>query len=89
MTDENGKPLDKTYLEHNLPENLAKSVERMKIVWKLIDADEKPSECDMDWCELNADINIAENNDDISSEQAWYLREKYLRMQKPDPHFLD
>ena len=36
------------------------------------------------WCELNADINAAEVNQEITPEQAWYLREKYLRMKKDD-----
>lgn len=39
---------------------------------------------DIYWCELNANINSAEVNGLISSEQAWYLREKYLRMQQSD-----
>ena len=39
---------------------------------------------DCDWCELNSNINIFEVEGIISSEQAWYLREKYLGMKKED-----
>ena len=34
--------------------------------------------------ELNADINSAEVGQEISTEQAWYLRETYLRMKRGD-----
>ena len=34
------------------------------------------------YCELQADINSAEVEGEISSEQAWYLRETYLRIQR-------
>lgn len=39
---------------------------------------------DLYWCELNADINFAEVEQQISTEQAEYLREKYLRMERRD-----
>ena len=39
---------------------------------------------DMCWSELNADINSAEVGQEISTEQAWYLRENYLRMKRGD-----
>ena len=32
--------------------------------------------------DLQASINIAEVEQIISAEQAWYLREKYLRMER-------
>lgn len=34
--------------------------------------------------ELNSEINVCEVDDIISSDQAWYLREKYLGMRKED-----
>ena len=37
---------------------------------------------DCDYCNLQSDINSAEVNQIISPEQAWYLREKYLRMER-------
>ncbi len=37
---------------------------------------------DIVWCDLNADINSAETEQDITHDQAQYLREKYLRMEE-------
>jgi hypothetical protein len=36
------------------------------------------------YCSLQADINSAEVDGLISSEQAWYLREEYLRIRRYD-----
>ena len=36
------------------------------------------------YCQLQADINVAEQENLISSDQAWYLREKYLGLKKED-----
>lgn len=52
--------------------------------WKLVDNGKKDYHWDLNWSELNADINSAEVEQEISSEQAWYLREKYLRMKRGD-----
>lgn len=49
-----------------------------------MDSGKKDYHWDLNWCELNADINCAEVEQEISSEQAWYLREKYLRLQRGD-----
>lgn len=76
-----GLPIDKSYLECNLPDLLIESIERMKIAWKKYDNGER-SDWDCDYCELQSNINIAEVEQLISSEQAWYLREKYLRMSR-------
>ena len=79
-----GMPTDETHFECGLPKNLAESLERMKKSWKIVDSGEKDYHWDICWCELNADINSAEVENLISSEQAWYLRRKYLRIEKPD-----
>lgn len=50
--------------------------------WKILDAGGTDMQWDMNWCELNADINAAEVEQEITPEQAWYLREKYLRMER-------
>ena len=50
--------------------------------WDRLDRGEKDLRWDCDYCNLQADINNAEVNQVISSEQAWYLREKYLRMER-------
>ena len=76
--DMNGKPVDSSYLECNLPVFLADSLSMFK------DALEKQQNgvavtlMDCYYCELQSDINSAEVNNIISSEQAWFLREKYL-----------
>ncbi|MFR1773448.1 MAG: hypothetical protein ACLSW7_13950 [Acutalibacteraceae bacterium] len=54
----------------------------MDAAWKKLDNGEKYLRWDCDYCNLQSDINIAETNGQISTEQAWYLREKYLRMER-------
>lgn len=81
---ETGLPKNKKYLECDLPPYLKTSLDRMIASWKNIDNGEKDYHWDMNWSELNADINFAENGQEISSEQAWYLRETYLRMKRGD-----
>ena len=36
------------------------------------------------YCELQADINAAEVDQMITSEQAWFLREKYLGLSRKE-----
>lgn len=81
--DENGIPLEKEYLECGLPEMLEASKQ------KFIEGEKKYKAggytlFDGDYCEFQSDINCAEVNGDISSEQAWYLREKYLGISRED-----
>lgn len=77
-----GKPKDNSYLEKGLPEYLSQSLAAMIEAWKIEDSGKKDLHFDIHWCDLNADINSAENGQEISSEQAWYLRKKYLRMEE-------
>ena len=77
-----GFPLDETHYECGLAKFLRESLERMKQSWTIIDRGEIDYHWDICWCELNADINSSEVNKLISSEQAWHLRYKYLRMRK-------
>ena len=79
-----GLPTDETHLECGLPEYLAESLENMKKSCEIIDSGKTDIHRDTCWCELTADINSAEVENLISSEQAWYLRCKYLRIEKPD-----
>lgn len=79
---ETGLPKNNAYLECGLPPYLQKSLNNMKKSWEIIDSGSKDYHWDLYWCELNADINSAETDRVISSEQAWYLREKYLRMER-------
>ena len=79
---ETGVPLDKSYLECGLPAYLQESVNRMKDAWHLIDSGKMYSHWDCDYCELQSDINTAEMSGMINEDQAWYLRETYLRMER-------
>jgi len=46
--------------------------------------DGKYTQLDLDYDEVNSCINTAEVGQRISSEQAWYLREKYLGIKRED-----
>lgn len=80
--DENGFPKDNSYLECGLPEFLQDSIRAMSDAWRKLDNGEKYMRWDCDYCNLQSDINSAEVNQLISSEQAWFLRNKYLRMER-------
>lgn len=79
---ETGLPKNKGYLECGLPPYLQISLENMKKSWAIEDSGKRDLHWDLYWCELNADINSAETDGSISSEQAWYLRQKYLRLER-------
>ena len=79
-----GLPKDESYLEKSLPAYLQKSIAAMQASWEIVDCGGKDLHWDIYWSELNADINSAETEQEISSDQAWYLRRKYLRMEKDD-----
>ena len=80
---ETGKPVDRSYLECGLPEYLQESSSKMKECISKLERGEEYYRWDCDFMELQSDINCAEVDGNISSEQAWYLREKYLGMEKP------
>lgn len=77
-----GLPKDTSYLECGLPPFLQESLQAMKEAWRKLDSGEEYLRWDCDYCSLQSDINSAEVNQIISTEQAWYLREKYLRMER-------
>lgn len=81
---ESGLPVNKEYLECGLPPYLQTSLQNMIASWAIEDSGQTDYHWDIAWCDLNADINSAEVGQEISSEQAWYLREKYLRMKRED-----
>ena len=76
--DMNGKPVDSSYLECNLPVFLADSLSMFKDALKKQENGTSVTLMDCYYCELQSDINSAEVNNIISSKQAWFLREKYL-----------
>lgn len=47
-----------------------------------MDSGQKYLHYDCDYCELQIDINCAEVDGDITPDQAWYLRSKYLGIDK-------
>ena len=79
---EDGRPIDKSYLELGLPDWLQRSIAVMQSTWDRLAAGEEYWHWDLDFADLQSDINIAETENIISTEQAWYLREKYLHMEK-------
>lgn len=79
---ETGLPKDSGYLECGLPAFLQDSINAMKAAWKKLDSGEMYLHWDCDYCSLQSDINSAEVNQLISTDQAWHLREQYLRMER-------
>ncbi len=79
---ETGRPKDDSYLECGLPDFLQDDIAAMEKSWAIEDSGKRDLHWDIVWCELNADINAAETESLITSEQAWYLRRKYLRMER-------
>ena len=65
------------YKEYGLPKYLNESIQaymqgKDTSIWDCL------------YCELQSDINVAEQEQEITSEQAWYLREKYLGLNKKE-----
>lgn len=77
-----GLPLNEFYFERNLPFFLRESIENMKKAQQKIANGEEYYLWDCDFCDLQASINQAEACQIISSDQAWYLREKYLSLER-------
>lgn len=77
-----GLPIDKFFLECDLPDYLQESVLRMKMAWEEKNVNPAYIGWDGPYCELQSNINVAEVEQDITTEQAWYLREKYLYLRK-------
>lgn len=75
--------MTKTYLEYDLPLSLQEALDRLKRGLEL-SKDGKYTQLDLDYDEVNSCINTAEVGQRISSEQAWYLRERYLGIKRED-----
>lgn len=82
IDEKTGLPLDKSYLEVELPWYLEHSLNVWKEYLKREEKGIKDDLWDCYWCELNADINSAEVEQEITTEQAWHLRIKYLGMER-------
>ena len=81
IDEKTGKPLEQSYLEYDLPIFLQDSIHQMNESWEKIDAGKEDSIWDCNWCDLQSSINICEVEQLITSEQANFLRKKYLRME--------
>ena len=68
---------NKDYLEFNIPEFLKDSIDKFN-------RNIKTSLYDVYYCTLQSDINVAEVGGYISSNQAWFLRKKYLGVDNND-----
>lgn len=66
---------DKTYLECGIPDWLKESIRNYQNAINT-------SLWDCLYCELQSDINVAEVEQFINEEQAWYLRTKYLGLKQ-------
>ena len=77
-----GLPKDLSYFEENLPPFLKLSIENMKDAQEKLVNGEEYYLWDCDFCDLQSSINQAEACQIISPDQAWYLREKYLDLEK-------
>lgn len=71
--DEEGKPVNKEYLETGLPESLQHSLDEF-----IQGEKEQVSHMDCLWGELYGSINACQWGGRITKEQADYLRKKYL-----------
>ncbi len=77
-----GIPVDLSCFEVDLPPFLKESIEAMKEGQAKLARGEKYFDWDCDFCDLQSSINVAEVEQIISPEQAWYLREKYLGLRR-------
>lgn len=69
-------------VESSLPESMKRSLATFKRGYLKYKTDPLYKEFDLDILEFSSDINSSEVNGDISSDTAWYLREKYLGMER-------
>jgi transcriptional regulator with XRE-family HTH domain len=77
----NGKISTKDDL-NDLPIFLKEAIEKMEKSWIDLEQNNRSSLWDCHFCELQSEINIAEVERIISSERAWELRIKYLRINR-------
>ena len=66
------------FLENGLPKYLKVSLDEYKESLARIEAGHKDCRFDLYYDGLRSNINVAENGKQISSEQANYIRNKYL-----------
>lgn len=75
-----GLPTDPSYLESGLPRYPQESLDTMKQAQAEKDSGKRDLRFDCYYCDLQADINSAEVDGRISSEQAWYYKRDVSRL---------
>ena len=81
-----GQFVDEVQIEQNclqrtellLPESMLQTIQKYEASLALAEAGTPDFKLDCYYDELNSDINVMEVNKELTSEQAWYLRGKYL-----------
>lgn len=74
--------MEKFEIDRTLPQFLRESIEAFQIGKEKYESGIGYSEFDMDYCDLQTDINVCEVEQMITSDEAWQLRKKYLGLQK-------
>lgn len=69
-------------IDSSLPEFLKESIRAFLLGKEKYEKGIGYTEFDMDYCDLQTDINVCEVEQMITSEEAWKLREQYLGIQK-------
>lgn len=69
-------------VDSTLPDFLKKSIEAFLIGKEKYESGTGYSEFDMDYCDLQTDINVCEVEQMITPDEAWNLRERYLGLQR-------
>lgn len=69
-------------IDSTLPQFLRESIEAFLIGKEKYESGTGYYQFDMDYCDLQSDINVCEVEQLITSEEAWKLREHYLGLQK-------
>lgn len=70
-------------IESTLPEPLREAVTAFLAGKEKYESNVGYHEFDMDFCDLQTEINVCEVEQMITSDEAWYLRRKYLGQERP------
>lgn len=77
-----GENMEKYCTNSTLPLFLRESISAFLVGKEKHESGIGYTEFDMDYCDLQTDINVCEVEQMITSEEAWELRERYLGLQK-------
>ena len=72
------KATEQGWFESNLPEYLQIALMHFKRGQKKLENGEQYNHYDIDFCELQSSINVAQVEQEITDQQASYFRSKYL-----------